>query len=82
MKLGKITNGNITLVECENGIEVGGTHTEEYYYSQGYKKVCLTEKDNDTDIEGWSEYHTCIVQTWEREESTSEEQHKGEDMEE
>ena len=78
MKLGKITNGNITLVECENGIEVGGIRREEEFYKDGYKKVCLSEKDSPTDIEGWEEYENCIVQTWEREESTSEEEHKEE----
>lgn len=82
MKLGKITNGQITLVECEGGLEVNGTRTEMQLYEEGYKKSCLTPKENDTDVEEWAEYPNCIVQTWKGEEQPSEEQHKEEDMEE
>lgn len=64
MKLGKFIDGEITLVECEDGFEVGGERTEEEFYANGYKKVCMSEKENPTDIEGWEEYPTCIVQTW------------------
>lgn len=78
MKLGKIIDGIVTLVECEGGMEVNGTRTEDELYADGWKKACLTPKENPTDTERWEEYPTCLVQTWEREESTSEEEHKEE----
>ena len=64
MKLGKIIDGIVTLVECENGQEVGGTRTEEQLYNEGFKKACLTPRGSETDTEQWNEYPTCIVQTW------------------
>lgn len=64
MKLGKLINQTITLVECENGQEVGGSRTEDELYADGWKKACLTPKENPTDTERWEEYTTCLVQTW------------------
>ncbi len=65
MKVGKITKqGKMLLVECENGIEVGGTRTTEELYADGYKDVCEVERPSETSIESWQEFNTCYVQVW------------------
>lgn len=64
MKLGKIENNSIILIDIENGLEVGGVQTEEELYSLGFKKACLTDKPSGNAIERWEEYQTCIVQFW------------------
>lgn len=61
MKLGKITNGAIDLIEVENGEEITREktkRTEAELYSDGYKKACPSEDGTGE----WSEYPTCLVQ--------------------
>lgn len=73
MKLGKITDGAVELIEVEAGKELSGVRSEEQLYAEGYKKVCLTPKPSEDAIEFWKEYPTCIVQEWEiADESTNE----------
>lgn len=59
MKLGKIINDNIELIEVENGLEVDGLRTEQELYNDGYKKACLYYGDCKTT---WTEYPTCFVE--------------------
>lgn len=59
MKLGKIINGEMSLVECENGIEVNGTRSEESLLEEGYKPVCEIETDGEPVYE---DYGTCFIQ--------------------
>lgn len=61
--------GEMQLVECENGIEVMGTRTVEELYAGGYKNVCDVEKSSDTAIESWEEFDDCYVQVWAEPES-------------
>ncbi len=61
MKLGKIIDGAIDLVEVENGKEVTKSRrkrTEESLYNNGYKKACPSP--DGTGI--WREYPSCLVQ--------------------
>ena len=67
MYLGKIINGTADLVQVENGIEVTrrkAKRTEAELYQAGYKKACLTPKENEDDTEVWYDNPTCIVQEW------------------
>lgn len=57
MKLAKQINGQINLVEVEDGHEVGGDRTEHQLYADGYKKAC---GDGQGDGE-WVEHPTCFV---------------------
>ena len=59
MKLGKIINDSIVLVDVEDGMEVNGTRTEQDLYNDGYKKACLYYGDGKTE---WIEYPTCFVE--------------------
>lgn len=52
------------LVECENGIEVGGSRTVEELYADGYKDLCEVEKPSETSVLSWQEFDTCFVQIW------------------
>ena len=57
MKLGKIINGEIILVEVEDGKEIGGQRSEAELYNEGYKKACENPDGGE-----WKEYPTCLVQ--------------------
>lgn len=65
MYLGKFIEGQMTLVECEGGHEVGGNRTEEELRQDGFKNACLVEKPSETAVESWQEYEDCFVQVWE-----------------
>jgi len=58
MKLAKKTDEGIILVEVENGIEVGGTRSEQSLYADGFKKACPTPDETGE----WTEHPTCFVQ--------------------
>jgi len=73
MYLGKIENGEMSLVECENGMEVNGSRTESQLREEGFKNACLVEKPSDDAIESWQEFGDCFVQVWREPESESEE---------
>lgn len=60
MKLAKKTDEGVILVEVENGIEVGGTRSEQGLYADGFKKACLSPSETGE----WTEYPTCFVQEW------------------
>ena len=65
MKVGKYNNQNeMLLVECENGIEVGGSRTVEELHADGYKDVCEVERPSETAELSWQEFDTCFVQIW------------------
>lgn len=60
MKLGKIKDGAVELIEVEGGKELGGVRTEEQLYAEGFKKACPTPDGTGE----WIEYPTCFVQEW------------------
>ena len=64
MKLGKLTDGIIVLIDVEDGVEVGGSRTEAELYADGYKKACLMDSPSGDAVEKWTEYPTCWVQSW------------------
>jgi len=64
MKLGKKINEEMLLVECENGIEVNGTRTEEELREDGYKNACEIERHSEGAECEWVEYPDCWVQVW------------------
>lgn len=68
MKLGKMVNDEMLLVECEFGKEVHGNRTVESLYEDGYKDVCEIERPSENVNETWQEYPTCWIQVWETEE--------------
>ena len=51
-------------MECENGMEVGGTRTVEELYADGYNDACEVERPSETAVESWQEFDACFVQTW------------------
>lgn len=65
MKVGKIAEGEMLLIECEGGIEVDGTRTVKELYEDGYKDVCEVARPSETAVEKWQEYETCFIQVWE-----------------
>ena len=65
MKVGKLDNqGEMMLIECEQGVEVGGNRTIEELYADGCKDVCEVERPDGAAVELWQEFDTCFVQTW------------------
>ena len=61
MKLGKITDGTVDLVDVENGKEITKSRrkrTEPQLYAAGYKKACPSEDGTGE----WKEYPGCLVQ--------------------
>lgn len=58
MKIAKKTDEGVILVEVENGIEVGGTRSEQDLYTDGFKKACPSPSGTGE----WIEYPTCFVQ--------------------
>ena len=75
MKVGKLNDaGEIILVECENGQEVGGERTLEELYADGYKNVCTVEQPSETATCTYDEYDTCFVQVWSEQEQVDEEE--------
>jgi len=54
----------MTLVECENGREVGGNRTVGELYADGYKDVCEVAKPSESSVESWQEFETCFIQVW------------------
>lgn len=68
MYLGKIENGEMSLVECENGKEVNGRKRKESTLrDNGYKNACLVEKPSEDAVESWQEFGDCFVQVWQEE---------------
>ena len=68
MKVGKYNNnGEMLLVECERGIEIGGNRTTEQLYADGFKDVCEIAKPSETATMTWQEFDTCFIQVWEDE---------------
>ena len=75
MKVGKFNDaGEIILVECENGQEVGGERTLEELYADGYKNVCTVDQPSETATCTYDEYDTCFVQVWSEQEQVDEEE--------
>lgn len=64
MKYGKLINDTLEIKEFENGMEVGGSLTEQQIIAQGYRRYCETEKPEGADFFINREYETCIVQEW------------------
>ena len=64
MKVGKLNDQVMTLVECENGKEVGGSRTVEELYADGYKDVCEVTKPSEDSVESWQEFESCFIQVW------------------
>ena len=71
MKVGKIINGEMQLIECEQGMETGGNRTLEELYALGYKDVCEVERPSETATCTYDDYGTCFVQVWREEEEPS-----------
>lgn len=67
MKYGKLNNETLDIKEVENGMEVGGSLTEQQIIEQGYKPVCEVEKPTDASFCVYKEYDVCFVQIWKRE---------------
>lgn len=75
MKLGKKNEyDDMVLVECEHGMEVKGTRTEEELREDGYKNACEIERPSDSAICEWLEYTDCWVQVWSELETIIEEE--------
>lgn len=64
MKIGKLSNGDIHFIECENGIEKDGVRTIEELYSDGYKNVNEIEKPSESSVCTYQEFSNCFVQIW------------------
>lgn len=64
MKYGKLINNNLDIKEVEEGIEVGGTTTEQQLKEQGYKPVCEVEEPEGSEYFVYREYDACFVQEW------------------
>ena len=64
MKVGKFNGQTMTLVECEDGKEVGGSRTVEELYADGYKDVCEVAKPSEDSVESWQEFESCFIQVW------------------
>lgn len=64
MKYGKLINNNLDIKEVEEGIEVGGTTTEQQLKEQGYKPVCEVEEPEGAEYFVYREYDACFVQEW------------------
>lgn len=47
MKYGKLNNETLDIKEIENGMEVGGSLTEQQIIANGYKPVCEVGKSGD-----------------------------------
>lgn len=67
MKYGRLENENLLIKEVENGIEVGGSLTEQQIIEMGYKPVCEIEKPTEADFFVYKEYDACFVQIWKKE---------------
>lgn len=67
MKYGKLNNETLDIKEVENGMEVGGSLTEQQIIANGYKPVCEVEKSGDSTFCVYKEYDVCFVQVWKRE---------------
>ena len=74
MYLGKKINGEMVLVECENGNEVNGSRTEEALRADGFKNACLVAKPSETAAETWEEYEDCFIQVWEEQTEEAEDE--------
>ena len=66
MKYGKLNNETLDIKEVENGMEVGGSLTEQQIIANGYKPVCEVEKSDDSTFCVYKEYDVCFVQIWKR----------------
>ena len=56
MKLGKIINEVLVLLDCEDGQEVGGNRSEQELLADGWKPACEGEGEGE-----WVEYPACFV---------------------
>lgn len=62
MKLGKIIDNRIVLIDVENGAELDGEHRSEInLYKDGWKKACPL-LETPTEPTEWIEYPTCFVE--------------------
>lgn len=66
MKYGKLINDALEIKEFENGMEVGGSLTEQQAVKEGYKPVCEVEQPSDAEFCVYKEYDVCFVQIWKR----------------
>ena len=66
MKYGKLINDALEIKEFENGMEVGGSLTEQQAVKEGYKPVCEVEQPSDAEFCVYREYDVCFVQIWKR----------------
>ena len=66
MKYGKLINDALEIKEFENGMEVGGSLTEQQAVKEGYKPVCEVEQPSDAEFCVYQEYYVCFVQIWKR----------------
>lgn len=66
MKYGKLNNETLDIKEVENGMEVGGSLTEQQIIANGYKPICEVEKSGDSTFCVYKEYDVCFVQIWKR----------------
>ena len=66
MKYGKLINDTFEIKEFENGMEVGGSLTEQQAVKEGYKPVCEVEQPSDAEFCVYREYDVCFVQIWKR----------------
>ncbi len=73
MKLGKQIENTMHLVECEGGMEVGGSKTVEELRADGYKDAILESKPDAECEENWEEFPDCWVQSWTTKENEEEE---------
>lgn len=66
MKYGKLINDALEIKEFEDGMEVGGSLTEQQAVKEGYKPVCEVEQPSDAEFCVYKEYDVCFVQIWKR----------------
>lgn len=64
MKYGKFINEALDVKEVENGVEVGGSLTQQQIVDKGYKPLCEVEGPDDVAECTYKEYEECIVQEW------------------
>lgn len=58
-----MTEYGISIIECENGVEIDGKRTEAELKAEGYKPVCEVEPEGLSECV-YIEYPTCFVQVW------------------
>ena len=65
MKVGKLTEqGDMQLIECEQGMEVNGDRSTDELYADGFKDVCEVEAPSENATCTYEDYGSCWVQVW------------------